>query len=146
MGCGELCSFLGSNLKRPNRVVGAAGYGKTSGVKACTSSNPATCDHYLLASGWADPDPTNPLAFGNAAQNDPRIRSPHYFNEDFSVTKLIPITDQYGLKFESQMGNLFNRHLWCNPDTNFSDGANFGTINAQCDQPRSIQFGLRLEF
>jgi hypothetical protein len=146
MGCGELCSFLGSNLKRPNRVVGARGYGKTSGVKACTSSSPATCDHYLLASGWADPDPTNPLAFGNAAQNDPRIRSPHYFNEDFSVTKLIPITDQYGLKFESQMGNLFNRHLWCNPDTNFSDGANFGTINAQCDQPRSIQFGLRLEF
>ena len=146
MGCGELCSFLGSNLKRPNRVVGAPGYGKTSGVKACTSSNPASCDHYLLASGWADPDPTNPLAFGNAAQNDPTIRSPHYFNEDFSVTKLIPITDQYGLKFESQMGNLFNRHLWCNPDTNLSDGANFGTINAQCDQPRSIQFGLRLEF
>ena len=139
MAC-DFCNYIFSNVKRPNKVGG--GYGKTSGVKACTA-DPTTCDHYLLASGWADP---GPLAFGNASTNDPHIRGPHYFNEDFSVTKLIPITDQYGLKFESQMGNIFNRHLWCNPDTNLSDGANFGTINAQCDQPRSIQFGLRLEF
>jgi hypothetical protein len=143
LGCGQLCGFLGTNLRRPDRVAGAPGYGKTSGVKACTSSDPSTCDHYLLASGWADP---GALVFGNASQNDPRIRSPHYFNEDFSITKAIPLTDQFGLKFESQIGNLFNRHLWCNPDTNLSDGANFGTINAQCDQPRSVQFGLRLEF
>lgn len=143
LGCGQLCGFLGTNLRRPDRVTGAPGYGKTSGVKACTSPDPSTCDHYLLASGWADP---GSLQFGNASQNDPRIRSPHYFNEDFSITKAIPLTDQFGLKFESQIGNLFNRHLWCNPDTNLSDGNNFGTINAQCDQPRSVQFGLRLEF
>jgi hypothetical protein len=143
LGCGQLCGFLGTNQRRPDRVPGARGYGKTSGVKACTSPDPSTCDHYLLASGWADP---GALAFGNASQNDPSIRSPHYFNEDFSITKAIPLTDQLGLKFESQIGNLFNRHLWCNPDTNLSDGANFGTISAQCDQPRSVQFGLRLEF
>jgi hypothetical protein len=143
LGCGQLCGFLGTNLRRPNRVPAARGYGKTSGVKACTSPDPSTCDHYLLASGWADP---GALQFGTESQNDPRIRSPHYFNEDFSITKAIPITDQFGLKFESQVGNLFNRHLWCNPDTNLSDGANFGTISAQCDQPRSVQFGLRLEF
>jgi len=140
MAC-DFCNYIFSNVKRPNKVGG--GYGKTSGVKACTSADPTTCDHYLLASGWADP---GPLQFGNASTNDPHIRGPHYFNEDFSITKAIPITDQFGLKFESQMGNIFNRHLWCNPDTNLSDGANFGTINAQCDQPRSIQFGLRLEF
>jgi hypothetical protein len=143
LGCGQLCGFLGTNQRRPDRVPGARGYGKTSGVKACTSPDPSTCDHYLLASGWADP---GALVFGNASQNDPRIRSPHYFNEDFSITKAIPLTDQLGLKFESQIGNLFNRHLWCNPDTNLSDGNNFGTISAQCDQPRSVQFGLRLEF
>jgi hypothetical protein len=139
MAC-DFCGYIFSNVKRPNKVGG--GYGKTSGVKACTSPDPTTCDHYLLASGWADP---GPLQFGNASTNDPHIRGPHYFNEDFSITKAIPLTDRYGLKFESQMGNLFNRHLWCNPDTNLSDNA-FGTISAQCDQPRSIQFGLRLEF
>jgi hypothetical protein len=139
MAC-DFCGYIFSNTKRPNKV--GPGYGKTSNVKACASSDPSTCDHYLLASGWADP---GPLQLGNASVNDPHIRGPHYFNEDFSVTKAIALTDQYGLKFESQMGNLFNRHLWCNPDTNLSDKA-FGTISAQCDQPRSIQFGLRLEF
>jgi len=139
MAC-DTCNYLFSNLKRPNKV--GPGYGKTSNVKACTSSDPTNCDHYLLSSGWADP---GALQFGNASTNDPHIRGPHYFNEDFSITKAIALNDQFGLKFESQMGNLFNRHLWCNPDTNWSDKS-FGTISAQCDQPRSVQFGLRLEF
>jgi hypothetical protein len=134
MGCGELCTFLGSNLKRPNRVAGAPGYGKTSHVRPG--------DQYLLSSGWADP---GPLAFGNAAQNDPTIRSPHYFNEDFGIGKLIPITERVHGLFETNIGNVFNRHLWCNPDTNWSDST-FGQVSAQCDTPRSIQFGLRLEF
>jgi hypothetical protein len=134
MGCGELCTFLGSNLKRPNRVPGAPGYGKTSGVRPG--------EQYLLSSGWADP---GTLAFGDAAQNDPTIRSLHYFNEDFGIGKLIPITERVHGLFETNIGNLFNRHLWCDPDTNWSDST-FGQVSAQCDTPRSIQFGLRLEF
>jgi hypothetical protein len=141
MGCGELCTFLGSNLKRPNRVPGAPGYGHTSGVRPPPSSNV----QYLLKSGWADPDPSNPLAFGNEPQNDPTIRSPHYFNEDFGIGKLIPITERVHGLFETNIGNLFNRHLWCNPDTNWSDST-FGQVSAQCDTPRSVQFGLRMEF
>ena len=134
MGCGELCTFLGSNLKRPNRVPGAPGYGKTSGVRPG--------EQYLLSSGWSDP---GPLAFGNEPQNDPTIRSPHYFNEDFGIGKLIPITERVHGLFETNIGNVFNRHLWCNPDTNWSDST-FGQVSAQCDTPRSIQFGLRMEF
>lgn len=134
MGCGELCTFLGSNLKRPNRVAGAPGYGKTSGVRPG--------EQYLLSSGWSDP---GPLAFGDAAQNDPTIRSPHYFNEDFGIGKLIPVTERVHGLFETNIGNVFNRHLWCNPDTNWSDST-FGQVSAQCDTPRSIQFGLRMEF
>jgi Carboxypeptidase regulatory-like domain len=134
MGCGELCTFLGSNLKRPNRVPGTPGYGKTSGVRPG--------EQYLLSSGWSDP---GLLAFGNEPQNDPTIRSPHYFNEDFGIGKLIPITERVHGLFETNIGNLFNRHLWCNPDTNWSDST-FGQVSAQCDTPRSVQFGLRMEF
>jgi len=137
MGCGQLCTFLGSNELRPNRVKGAPGYGKTSGVRPG--------DQYLLKSGWADPDPTNHLLFGNEPQNDPQIRSPHYFNEDFGIGKVIPVTERVHGLFETNIGNLFNRHLWCNPDTNWSDST-FGQISSQCDTPRSVQFGLRLEF
>ncbi len=141
MACGQLCQFLGSNERRPNRVPGAPGYGHTSGVRPAPYSNV----QYLVSSGWADPDPTNPLTFGNAAQNDPTIRSPHYFNEDFGIGKTIPIIERVHGLFETNIGNLFNRHLWCNPDTNWSSST-FGQVFAQCDTPRSIQFGLRMEF
>ncbi len=133
MAC-DFCGYIFSNQKRPNRVPGAPGYGKTSGVRPG--------DQYLLKSGWADP---GALQFGNAAQNDPTIRSPHYFNEDFGIGKTIPITERVHGLFETNIGNIFNRHLWCNPDTNWSDST-FGQISAQCDTPRSVQFGLRLEF
>ncbi len=131
MAC-DFCNFIFSNEKRPNKV--GPGYGKTSNVRPG--------DQYLLKSGWADP---GPLKFGNASQNDPQIRSPHYFNEDLSIAKMIPITERVDARFESQFGNIFNRHLWCNPDTNWSSST-FGQVFAQCDQPRNIQFGLRLEF
>ena len=97
---------------------------------------------YLLKSAWSDP---GPLAFGDEPQNDPTIRSPHYFNEDFGISKMISITERVDARFETNIGNVFNRHLWCNPDTNWSD-PNFGQVSGQCNTPRSIQFGLRLEF
>lgn len=137
MAC-DFCTFLGSNLKRPNRVPGAPGYGHTSGVRPAPYSN----TQYLVSSGWSDP---GALTFGNAAQNDPTIRSPHYFNEDFGIGKTIPITERVHGLFETNIGNLFNRHLWCNPDTNWSSST-FGQVFAQCDTPRSVQFGLRMEF
>ncbi len=44
-----------------------------------------------------------------------------------------------------QVGNIFNRTTFCNPNTNFSSTA-FGTVSTQCNQPRSVQFGLRLDY
>jgi hypothetical protein len=136
MACGELCTFLGSNEKRPNRVPGARAYGNFS----TTNLN-----QYLLKSAWADPDPNNPLVFGDEPQNDPSVRLPHNFNEDFSIAKLTAITERVDMRFVTNVGNIFNRHLWCAPDTNWSDST-FGTVSSQCNTPRSIQFGARLEF
>ena len=75
----------------------------------------------------------------------PNVRSFPYHNEDISVNKDARITERVGLRFETQLGNAFNRHLWCDPDTNWSSPT-FGEVFGQCDQPRNIQFGLRLEF
>jgi hypothetical protein len=136
MACGELCTFLGSNEKRPNRVPGARAYGNFS------TSN---LNQYLLKSAWADPDPNNPLVFGDEPQNDPSVRLPHNFNEDFSIAKLTAITERVDMRFVTNVGNIFNRHLWCAPDTNWSDST-FGTVSSQCNTPRSIQFGARVEF
>jgi hypothetical protein len=58
---------------------------------------------------------------------------------------MIPFTERVDALFETNIGNIFNRHLWCNPDTNWSDST-FGQVSSQCNTPRSVQFGLRLEF
>jgi hypothetical protein len=139
MAC-DFCGFIFSNEKRPNRVPGARAYGVTSGIRPCVTGVP--CQTWMLKSAWSDP---GPLTFGNEPQNDPHVRGPHYFNEDFSIHKMIPFTERVGALFETNIGNVFNRHLWCNPDTNWSSPT-FGQVFGQCDTPRSIQFGLRVEF
>ena len=106
--------------------------------------------HYLNSAAWADPGgppgPTNnPLTFGDEPQNDPSVRLPHNFNEDFSIVKTTMITERVDFKFVTNVGNIFNRHLWCAPDMNWSDPT-FGTVSSQCNTPRSVQFGGRLEF
>ena len=132
MAC-DFCSYIFSNLKRPNRVPGAAAYG---------SFSTSDLSHYLLKSAWSDP---GPLQFGDEPQNDSQIRLPHNFNEDFSISKMTPITERVDMRFVTNIGNIFNRHLWCAPDTNWSDST-FGQISSQCNTPRSIQFGARVEF
>ncbi len=129
----DFCNLIFSNTKRPNKV--GPGYGKTSNFHALS-------DRYLNAAGWADP---GPFQFGNAATRDPHIRSFPYSNEDLQIAKEIPFTERVSMRFESQFGNLLNRHLWCDPDTNWSSST-FGEVFGQCDQPRNIQFGLRVQF
>ena len=136
MAC-DFCGYLspgGGLEKRPNRVAGVPVYQVTSGLRPG--------QQYLNKAAWADP---GPLAFGNEPQNDPIARSPHFFNEDFAIHKMIPFTERVDALFETNIGNIFNRHLWCNPDTNWSDST-FGQVSSQCNTPRSVQFGLRLEF
>jgi hypothetical protein len=49
------------------------------------------------------------------------------------------------MRFVAEVGNVFNRTTFCAPNTNFSSPA-FGTVNTQCNQARSVQFGLRLDY
>jgi hypothetical protein len=132
MAC-DFCGYIFSNEKRPNRVAGVSGYGHFS-----TSNLSA----YLVKGAWADP---GALQFGDEPQNDSSVRLPHNFNEDFSIVKTTMITERVDFKFVTNVGNIFNRHLWCAPDMNWSDST-FGTVSSQCNTPRSVQFGGRLEF
>ena len=49
------------------------------------------------------------------------------------------------LRFEAQIGNLFNRTIYCNPQSNWG-AANFGQVFTQCNTARSVQFGFRFDF
>jgi hypothetical protein len=139
----NLYGFLFNNVKRPNKVgnfMWAGGH-----------FDPAK-DLYYSKSGWADPDcndaacTTRTLRFGNAARTDPTLRDFPVPNEDFNIFKDFPIRrEQIKLRFETQFGNIFNRTFFCPANSNWSAGA-FGIVSSQCNVPRRIQFGLRLDW
>jgi hypothetical protein len=129
----DMAGLLFNWAKRPNKV--GSGYGQWTG-------NPDS-DVYLDRAGWADP---GPLTFGNAPRYDAHVRTFPIYSEDLSLLKDTYVyREKYKLRFAAQLGNIFNRHFFCNPATHWSS-TTFGKVFAQCDTPRRMQFGLRLDW
>jgi hypothetical protein len=84
-------------------------------------------------------------ALGNASRTDPKLRAQGANNWDLALAKSNKITEQVNLQFRAEFFNLFNRVRF-NPPATIVDGANFGKVTAQQNQPRLIQFSLRLSF
>ena len=62
-----------------------------------------------------------------------------------SIFKATKFVERYTLRFDAQGGNVTNRVVFCDPGTNWSAG-NFGQTGTQCNQPRSVQFGLKFTY
>lgn len=132
----DLGGFLFNTTKRPNR---------NSAVNAVASFQGGfdpNRDRYFDRAAWTDP---GPLQFGNAPSRDGTARGFRNAVEDVSLFKVTTFGERYRLRFEAQGGNISNRVIFCDPNTNFSAGA-FGQTGTQCNQPRSVQFGLKFEY
>jgi hypothetical protein len=66
-------------------------------------------------------------------------------NWDFSASKVTPVTEEVSVDFRGEFFNLFNRVQFAPPNTSFG-GASFGLITSQANNPRQIQFSLRVSF
>ena len=122
---------------RPDRVAGVAGYANNG------SKFDIINDRYLTLAGWKAP-PDGRL--GNATRTDPLIRGWANYNEDISLFKNFQIKEHATARLGANFANIFNRHQWCDPNTNFSDAANFGLVTGQCDVPRRVEAYLRFTF
>ncbi len=80
---------------------------------------------------------------------------PHYYNVDFSVTKLWKIRERYSAQFRAEFFNLFNHADFAAPGTDPTKPSTFGHAVSTPDSanpvlgsggPRHIQFGLKLTF
>lgn len=131
----DLGGLLFNSQKRPNRVSGAE-------PVAATGDFDHDTDNYFNRDAWADP---GALAFGNAPKRDGEVRGFPTFSEDINIFKVFRLPNETQLRFEAQVGNLFNRVTYCDPNTNWSSSA-FGTVNTQCNTARSAQFGFKFEF
>ena len=130
----DLGGVLFNGEKRPNKV--GVGTEDTS-----RGMNPAV-DRYLTPTGWVDP---GPLQFGNEPRTDSTIRGFPNYQEDLNLIKDTHLIGETSLRFEVQSSNAFNRHTWCDPNTNWSS-ATFGQVSGQCDVPRRIQLGAKFKF
>jgi hypothetical protein len=131
----DLGGLLFNSQKRPNRTSG------TDAITASGNFNPIT-DNYFNKNAWTDP---GPLQFGNAPRVDGTVRGFPNYSEDVNVFKEFMLHDPMKARVQIDVGNLFNRTLFCNPNTNWSSPA-FGTVNTQCNQARSVQFAFRLDY
>ncbi len=131
----DLGGLIFNGQKRPNRVSGV------DGVADNGDFDPFT-DNYFNRAAWVNPGPLN---FGNAPKRDGTVRGFPNYSEDINFFKTFQFGGQKEFRFEAQIGNIFDRVVFCDPNQNFSSPA-FGTVNTQCNTSRSAQLGFRFEF
>jgi hypothetical protein len=85
------------------------------------------------------------FTFGNVARSLPDVRSPGIAEYNVAIFKNTPITEGVGLQFRTEIFNLFNRVQFSSPGLALGV-PQFGVISGQYNNPRLIQFALRLLF
>ncbi len=73
------------------------------------------------------------------------LRNPHLFNQDLSLSRNFQVRENLRVAFGADTFNVFNNVRFGSINTNITN-ANFGTVGAQVNTPRVIQFKLRIEY
>jgi hypothetical protein len=137
----------GSSLNRPNEVGDPNKGGQVSANPTCVA--PAQV-HTVQA--WF-----NPCAFeappvgelGDSSRSP--LYGPRFVNTDFSAFKNFHIRESYTVQFRAEMFNLFNHSQFYlgGGSTGMQDQSStstFGVVNGTVNNPRVVQFALRLDF
>lgn len=84
---------------------------------------------------------------GNAQRNYSELRNPGFSNESIKASKKFALSERFNFFLEMNYFNVLNRTLFNGPNTNISDTANFGRINAgQSNTQRQGQLSGRVTF
>ena len=119
----------GNNYNRPNQVAGC---------------NPYAADHGKLQ--WINGSCFTPAigVLGNA--NRVPVVGPDFVNTDFSIIKQFALPREgMGLNFRAEFFNLFNHAQFGMPVNDIS-AFGFGQVNSTVNNPRLVQFALKLTF
>jgi hypothetical protein len=145
---GVFFSYNGNTYSRPNEVGDPNKPGPEAGRTNCPTQI-HTFKNWFNPCAFASA-PTGEL--GTAARAP--IYGPRFVNTDFSVIKDFPLTFREGmsLQFRAEFFNLFNHpqlYLQGGSGTGEQDinsSATFGVVTGTVNNPRLIQFGLKLKF
>jgi hypothetical protein len=145
---GTYFSYNGFTLQRPNEVGNPNEAGPVAGNPTCTA--PAQI-HTLQ--NWF-----NPCAFEKAPAGElgtaarAPVYGPRFVNTDFSVIKNFPFHEGMNVQFRAEFFNLFNHPqfymdgLGDSGQQDINTPSSFGVLNNTVNNPRLVQFALRLAF
>ncbi len=87
------------------------------------------------------------FTFGDESRTDPSLRAPGIANWDFTLYKSFPIVpeNRANLQFRAEFFNIFNRTQFGYPGQSYGSSS-FGVISSIQNQPRLVQFAMRLSF
>ncbi len=74
------------------------------------------------------------------------IRGLPYWNVDLRVVKNIKVFERVGLEFQYVVTNVFNHPVFFDANLDGTNSDGFGVISGQGNNPRQMQFGIRLTF
>jgi len=89
--------------------------------------------------------PSTPFSIGNEGRTDSILRTQGVNNWDVALAKDTSIHERFHLLFTAQFLNLFNRVQFGQPGVQVGS-ISFGQVTSQINNPRQIQFALRLSF
>jgi len=160
--------YFGANsgLSRPSWAPGATRDTATSNVPPGYFFNPFAFVRPVVLAGQLIPSSKGSATagaagtdFGNVGRNV--LRGPRQTNVDFSITRRFPFGECRNIEFRAEFFNLFNHVNFANPINNLNavpatsinsagqivgDPGDFGRIIATSNNPRLIQFALKLNF
>jgi Carboxypeptidase regulatory-like domain len=89
--------------------------------------------------------PPTPFSWGNEGRTDAKLRTAGIANWDLALTKEISFRERARLMFTGQFLNAFNRVQFGQPGVQVGS-ISFGQVTSEINNPRQIQFGLRLSY
>lgn len=126
---------FGISAMRPDVVAGCD--------KTRPGSAPARLNEWFNTACFTQP---GSFSYGNEPRVDPQLRGQGIINFDAALFKKTKITERFGLEFRAEFFNLFNRVQFA-PPSGFADvPSTFGVVSSQNNNPRLVQFALRLSF
>ena len=160
--------YFGANsgLSRPNWAAGATRNTATSNVPPGYFFNPYAFARPVVLAGQVIPSSNGSAIagatgtdFGNVGRNV--LRGPRQTNVDFSIIRRFPFGESRSIEFRAEFFNLLNQVNFANPISNLNavpstsinsagqiagDPGDFGRIISTSNNPRLIQFALKLNF
>jgi hypothetical protein len=169
-GAGSFYGLSGGNnpLARANWAQGAIRSTATSNIPTGYFFNPFAFARPIVLAGQLIPSSNGTATagatgtdFGNVGRNV--LRGPRQINVDFSVIKRFHLDEAKNIEFRAEFFNLFNHVNFANPISNLNavtssggsidpnsgriiNPGNFARITSTSNNPRLIQFALKLNY